>query len=166
MNVSIVELRNMIAEAVKIALRERRITEKKEPKLPAPRSEEEANAQIGRRTRALPGYTAGGQLDFSEPLGTNNRYKRQGASNIGTWTSESKDVDRGPEPARFKELVDILTSHKVPSDEAMKIAQEIISGDESQPLGPPMGNPVEGLDRLIGMVVREELGMRSFSRKR
>lgn len=34
------------------------------------------------------GYQKDEKLDFSQPLGANNLYKRQGASNIGPYTSE------------------------------------------------------------------------------
>lgn len=35
------------------------------------------------------GYQKDEKLDFSEPQGVNNLYRRQGASNIGPYTSES-----------------------------------------------------------------------------
>lgn len=87
MKVSISELRDMVAEAVRRTVSEA----KKKPKELPPQSEESVIAQRDRHVRALPGYAHGEVLDMSKPLGRKNRAKRQGASNMGNWTSESRD---------------------------------------------------------------------------
>jgi len=64
MKISLDELKKIVAEAIK------NVEELKEKVRPD-------------------GYKADDNMDFSMPS-QNNRYKRQGASNMGTWTSESK----------------------------------------------------------------------------
>ena len=85
MKLNIVELREMVAQAVRRTMREA-----KKAKLPAERSEESVAAQRDRHVRALPGYAHSKPLDMSKPLGKRSKVKRQGASNIGGWTSESR----------------------------------------------------------------------------
>jgi len=104
MKLSIVELRDMVAEAVRRTVREA----KKAPKLPAAQSEESVVAQRDRQVRGLPGYAHSTPLDMSKPLGPRNLVRRQGASNIGNWTSEATDVGRFTRPGRVSELLDIL----------------------------------------------------------
>jgi hypothetical protein len=82
---NIIELRDMVAQAVRQTVREA-----KKAKLPAERSEESVIAQRERQVRGLPGYAHSSPLDMSKPLGKRNRARRQGASNIGNWTSESR----------------------------------------------------------------------------
>ena len=84
MKLNIIELRDMVARAVRQTVREA-----KKAKLPAERSEESVIAQRDRQVRALPGYAHSVPLDMSKPLGKRSRTRRQGASNIGNWTSES-----------------------------------------------------------------------------
>ncbi|HEU5118679.1 MAG TPA: hypothetical protein VFT74_18945 [Isosphaeraceae bacterium] len=86
MKISISEFRDMIAEAVRRTVSEA----KKKPKLTAPQSEESILAQRDRQVRGLPGYAHGEVLDMSKPLGKRNRAKKQGAANMGNWTSESR----------------------------------------------------------------------------
>lgn len=85
MKINIVELREMVARAVRLSLSEAR-----KAKLPAARSEESVEAERGRHVRGLPGYAHSEPLDMSRPLGRRSRTRRQGASNIGNWTSESR----------------------------------------------------------------------------
>jgi hypothetical protein len=100
MKITITEFRDMIAEAVR-----RTVQEARKPKEVPPRSEESVLAQRDRQVRALPGYAHGNVLDMSKPLGKRNRTKKQGAANIGGWTSESrggrplgKPTPRKPKP--------------------------------------------------------------------
>lgn len=86
MKVSITEFRDMVAEAVRRTVREA----KKKPRDVAPRSEESIAAERDRHVRGMPGYAHGDVLDMSKPLGKDNLAKRQGAANMGNWTSESK----------------------------------------------------------------------------
>lgn len=85
MKISILELREMVARAVRQTVREA-----KAPKLPAQRSEESVMSQRDRQVRGLPGYAHSTPHDMSKPLGKRSRTRRQGASNIGNWTSESR----------------------------------------------------------------------------
>jgi hypothetical protein len=87
MKISIIELRDMVAKAVRQTVNEA----KKKPKLTASRSAESNAAIKANATKGLPGYNhaENNLLDMSKPLGKNNRAKMQGASGIGNWTSES-----------------------------------------------------------------------------
>ncbi len=86
MKISITEFRDMVAEAVRRTVREA----KKKPKELPQRSEESIEAQRERQTRAT-GYRHAAVLDMSRPLGKNNLAKKQGATGMGNWTSESVD---------------------------------------------------------------------------
>jgi len=99
MKVSITELRSMIVEAVRRTVSEA----KKKPKLAAPQSEESINAARARQLQGLPGYQHGEVLDMSKPLGKANLLKRQGATGIGNWTSESLSPD-SPRDVKFEAI--------------------------------------------------------------
>jgi hypothetical protein len=86
MRINVIELRDMIATAVRQTIAEAR----KKPKIAAARSEESIAAQRERQLRGLPGHAHGRALDMSKPLGKRNLVKRQGASGMGNWTSESR----------------------------------------------------------------------------
>lgn len=85
MKITMTEFRDMVAEAVR-----RTVQEARKPKEVPPRSEESIAAQRDRQVRGLPGYAHGEVLDMSKPLGKRSRTKRQGAANMGGWTSESR----------------------------------------------------------------------------
>ncbi len=92
MKVSILELREMVAQAIRLTLTEAKSKKKKVvPPLPPMRSKSSIDSQKERQIRALPGRTHGGVLDMSQPLGKKSLTKRQGASGIGGWTTESRD---------------------------------------------------------------------------
>lgn len=110
MKVNIIELRDMIAAAVR-----QTVAEAKKPKLAAPRSEESISAERDRRLTGLPGYAHGDVLDMSKPLGRKNLAKRQGNANMGGWTSEGRIVE-GPDVAPIKrefhrKIIDLLNKH-------------------------------------------------------
>ena len=75
----------MVAAAVKQTIAEA----KKKPKILPQHSEESVAANRSRATKGLPGYAHSDVLDLSKPLGKKNLAKRQGATGMGNWTSES-----------------------------------------------------------------------------
>ena len=89
MKVSITELRDMVAEAVRRTLAEAPKKGSKRPPKDIPMVSDET--ELERRDRHVrgTGYSHANVLDFSKPLGPNNIVKRQGASGIGGWTAES-----------------------------------------------------------------------------
>lgn len=50
-------------------------------------------AELRRRDRAVrgTGYSHSNSSDFSQPLGADNLYRRQGAANFGNYTAEGRD---------------------------------------------------------------------------
>ena len=143
MKTSITEFRDMVAAAVRHTLAEA----KRKPKEIAPRSEESIQAQRDAQLRGLPGYEHGEVLDLSKPLGKRNRAKKQGAANIGNWTSES---------ARHGTVVDVLESNGIQGSDAAAIAEEIVLRLETLESDPK----VEAVRRLVRMIVREEIRVR------
>lgn len=183
MRISIIELREMVAQAVRQTVREA-----KAPKIPAERSEESVMAQRDRHVRGLPGHAHSTPLDMSKPLGKRSRAKRQGASNIGNWTSESRGgrlmgglPKRPAAPAlppqapstdpKVGPLVHMLIKGGVPRERATELARKIISNGMVDPaqngLSDPAALGMEGRSRrfraeaavrkLVGMIVDEEI---------
>jgi len=112
MKISIMEFRDMIAEAVKRTVSEA----KKKPKMAASRSEESINAERDRHVRGLPGYQHGGHndvLDLSEPLGPNSCTKKQGASNMGGWTSEQTELAGDQRVEAIRALVRMIVREEI-----------------------------------------------------
>jgi hypothetical protein len=172
MKLNIIELRDMVARAVRQTLREA-----KKAKLPAERSEESIASQRDRQVRALPGYAHSTPLDMSKPLGKRSRTRRQGASNIGNWTSESAaHASKGMPHGRRQESLlsainDVLVRHGLHHGDSMAAAREIMSVIRQNP-GHGMVDPAShGMDdpselgvsseaairKLVGMVVDEEV---------
>ena len=85
MKLSIVELRDMVADVVAEALTEGRGRKPKEVPMRTPES---VAAERDRKVRGMPGYFHSEANDFSRPLGPANLVKRQGQSGMGGWTSE------------------------------------------------------------------------------
>lgn len=172
MKLNILELRDMVAQAVRQTMREA-----KKAKLPAERSEESVIAQRDRQVRGLPGFAHSKPLDMSKPLGKRSRTKRQGASNIGNWTSEaafrhtpaSADPVTNTPSGQRERFIQVMVSNGVDPKLAKKIASQAIvdSGDD-------MGDPGQlGIDdrgiqerairKLVGMVVDEEVRVRRYA---
>lgn len=172
MRITMTEFRDMIANAVRRTVREAR-----KPKEVPPRSEDSVLAQRDRQVRSLPGYAHGDVLDMARPLGRRNRVKRQGAANMGGWTSEAREgrspgkptlrqpapqdgggdeagtdpsID-GPVSGPDARLMDILTANGVPFDRAQRIVQQF------QQAASPQGAQTEAVRRLVRMIVREEI---------
>lgn len=157
MKITITEFRDMVAAAVR-----RTVAEARKPKEIASRSEESIQAQRDAQLRGLPGYAHGEVLDMSKPLGKRNRTKKQGASNMGNWTSESRlreadgieDMPAVAPDSRAKGmLLQTLQRHGIPFDKAQKIADELYANDAAQ----GYDAKTEGLRRLVRMVVREQI---------
>lgn len=89
MKVSITELRDMVASAIRQTVTEAKKGSKRPPKEVPMRTDEVELAQRDRHVRGMPGYSHSQANDFSKPLGPANLAKRQGASGMGGWTSES-----------------------------------------------------------------------------
>lgn len=111
MKIKITELRDMVAEVVR-----RTITEapkkgsKRAPKDIPMRTDDAELEQRDRHVRAT-GYSHSDVNDFSKPLGTHNRYKRQGAANMGGWTSES--VRQKIKELQIRKLVRMIVGEEV-----------------------------------------------------
>jgi len=165
MKLSIVELRDMVAQAVRQTVREA-----KKARLPAERSEESVVAQRDRQVRALPGYAHSKPLDMSKPLGRRNRVKRQGAANFGAWTSESRGgraiplrspAPRAPAPTTGDEggagtdnrLLNIMIMNGVPPEQAQRIARQYQAG----PTEARRFYAETAVRKLVGMIVDEEV---------
>lgn len=179
MKISMTEFRDMVAEAIR-----RTVTEaKRKPKEIAPRSEESILAQRDAMVRGLPGYAHGNVLDMSTPLGKRNKVKKQGAANMGNWTSEGRlrenDPDEDPGDAEATHdhseqgdfdrpssvLMQILQRNGVPFDRAQKIVSQFrVDNPESQGLDDPSELGIEerneAVRRLVRMIVREEIRVR------
>lgn len=97
MKVGIVQLREMVASAVRAAVTEVRKRGPGRKKDIPPRTPEAEKARQERAIRALgpgggnnAGYQHSGPNNFAEPLGDDSIYRRQGASGMGGWTGESR----------------------------------------------------------------------------
>lgn len=169
MKITITEFRDMVAEAVR-----RTVQEARKPKEVPPRSEESVLSQRDRQVRGLPGYAHGNVLDMARPLGKRSRTKKQGAANMGGWTSESRGSQTLAEPAPRSvpapqdngasasgmsgggggpdaRLMNILTTNGVPFDRAQRIVTQF------QQTASPMEARTEAVRRLVRMIVREEI---------
>lgn len=179
MKITITEFRDMIAEAVR-----RTIAEAKKPKEVAPRSEESILAQRDAQVRGLPGYSHGNVLDMSKPLGKRNRAKKQGAANMGGWTSEGRrlremdldnpgggrgagDEDPGDAEATRAHgqqgdfdrpssmLMQIMQRNGIPYDKAQKIVSQYrVNDPASQGLDDPSELGIEERNESIRRLVR------------
>lgn len=112
MKVSVSELRDMVAEAVRRTLEEApKKGSKRAPKEIPPQSEE---TELETRDRAVrgTGYSHSDPMDFSKPLGPLNTYKRQGASNMGGWTAEAI-VRRKIKEMQIRKLVRMIVGEEV-----------------------------------------------------
>lgn len=183
MKLTIIELRDMVAQAVRQTIREA----KRAPKTPAARSEESIRAERDRHVRGLPGYAHSEPLDMSKPLGKRNRVRRQGAANIGNWTSESRGgrtmrlrtqpaddgsdyVERGPLDHSIEEP-NAGTSHRPGgTPDAAKLwkilTQNGVTSDKASAIVAQFGNSAfesrrlrseHALRKLVRMVVAEEV---------
>lgn len=113
MKISITELRDMVAETVSRVLAEAPKKGSKRPPKDIPqRTEESEQEQRDRQVKALPGYAHSEVSDFSKPLGPLNRYKRQGAANIGGWTAEAI-VRRKIKEMQIRKLVRMIVGEEV-----------------------------------------------------
>lgn len=179
MKITITEFRDMVAEAVRRTVREAR-----KPKEVPPRSEESVLSQRDRQVRGLPGYAHGNVLDMSKPLGKRNRTKRQGAANMGGWTSEGRRIregdsdnpgggvgsgDNDPGDAEASRahraqgdsdrptsrLMDILLANGVPFDRAQKIARQFrVNEPAGQGLDDPSELGIEERNEAVRRLVR------------
>lgn len=96
----------MVSQAVRKVVAEAA----RKPKEVPSRSEESIMAQRDRHVRGLPGYAHGDlPLDMSTPLGKKSRTKRQGASGIGNWTTESKRMSE----EAIKKLVEMIVAEEI-----------------------------------------------------
>jgi hypothetical protein len=112
MKVSITELRDMVAEAVRRSLSEApKKGSKRAPKDIPMRSEEAELEQRDRAVRGMPGYSHSNVNDFSQPLGPLNLAKRQGASGMGGWTSEA--ITRRIKEMQIRKLVRMIVGEEV-----------------------------------------------------
>lgn len=171
MKITMTEFRDMVAEAVRRTVSEA----KRKPKEIAPRSEESIQAQRDAQVRALPGYEHGEVLDMSKPLGKRNRLKRQGAANMGNWTSEGRrlremESDGGGGAAGQRDagrpssmLMQVLQRNGVPFDKAQRIVSQFrVNDPSSQGLDDPseLGIEEQAVRKLVRMIVREEIRVR------
>ena len=157
MRVNVSELREMIAEAVRQTVREA----KKAKEVP-PVADEVIHAQRERMTRGLPGYALSKVLDMSKPLGRKSLPKRQGASNMGSWTSESVLREDESMQSKVAVLVPILVQGGVPQDKAQELAKKIVAQMNPATGGTTgLSNPsslgMESIRKLVRMVVGEEV---------
>lgn len=117
MKMKITELRDIVAEAVRRSLAEApKKGSKRAPKVVPPSSEEAEDVRRQNATRGLPGYGQSDVNDFSKPLGDMNIVKRQGASNMGGWTSESTtigDIRRRIGEMQIRRLVRMIVGEEV-----------------------------------------------------
>lgn len=112
MKIRITELRDMVAEAVRRTLAEApKKGSKRAPKDVPMRSEESEVEQRDRNVRGT-GYSHSDVNDFSKPLGPLNRYKRQGAANIGGWTSEAL-IKQKIKEMQIRKLVRMIVGEEV-----------------------------------------------------
>lgn len=112
MKISITELRDIVAAAVRQTLSEApKKGSKKAPKDIPMRSEEAELEVRDRAVRGMPGYAHSNVNDFSAPLGPLNRYKRQGAAGMGGWTSEA--ITRRIKEMQIRKLVRMIVGEEV-----------------------------------------------------
>jgi len=168
MKVSITEFRDMVAEAVRRTLREA-----KKKDIPQ-RSEESIAAERDRKIRALPGYAHGKVLDMSKPLGKRNLAKRQGASNMGNWTSESALPDMKIDNDQWEAITKILAAQGMDRNTAIQTAAKILKTQRHASVDPAqhgLDDPsalgieakriqVEAVRQLVRMIVDEEVRVR------
>lgn len=168
MKLNIIELRDMVADAVRQVVREA----KKDPKLPAPRSEESIAAERKRRLTGLPGYANCDVLDMSKPLGKRNLAKRQGQANTGNWTSEAVQLAE-PSQQRVQlsvgELIDLVTGTGADAESATAAVNRWL---EKRGMVDPVANGLndptelgieaknEAIRHLVRLVVAEEIRVR------
>lgn len=166
MKITIVELRDMIAEAVRRTVREGK---KKVREIPQ-QSEESVLAQRDRHVRALPGYSHGNVLDMSKPLGKKNLLKRQGASGMGNWTSESAGIlpEAPPGDENLQGVITVLQANGMEGTTAKRVADEIMKKMRHASVDPAehgLDDPSElnierrneGVRALVRMIVDEEI---------
>ncbi len=119
MKISITELRDMVAEAVRRTIAEApKKGSKRAPKDVPARSEESELQQRDRHVRGLKGYSHSDVNDFSKPLGPASLPKRQGASGMGGWTSESTtvgEIRRKIAEMQIRRLVRMIVGEEVRS---------------------------------------------------
>lgn len=163
MKINISELRDMVAEAVRRTVAEA----KKKPKELPQRSEESIAAERERQLKALPGYAHGNVLDMSKPLGKKNRYKAQGASNMGNWTSESRLFEAGGSFSLSQEEIALITkalSCLIDLDDGGKVTAQCKQLQQKLQSAPQdaisVAQKVEGIRALVRMVVGEEIKVR------
>lgn len=113
MKISILELRDMVAGAISEAKRGKRA-----PKEVPQRTPESEAEQRDRQVRGT-GYSHADVLDFSRPLGPANIVKRQGASGMGNWTSESAQTKilRKIHEMQIRKLVRMIVAEEIGADE-------------------------------------------------
>lgn len=112
MKISVTELRDMVAEAVRRTLKEApKKGSKRAPKEIRHRSVESEVEQRDRNVRAT-GYSHADAFDFSKPLGDKNLAKRQGASGMGGWTSEAV-VRQKIKEMQIRKLVRMIVGEEV-----------------------------------------------------
>lgn len=100
MKLRITELRDLVADAVRRTVSEARA--KSRGKGIPSRTDE---SELARRSKATKGtgYSHADKSNFSRPLGHKNLYRRQGASNLGNYTAES----------RLRAMVDMIVAEEV-----------------------------------------------------
>lgn len=111
MKIGLRQLESMVAEAVKRTVAEAKAKGRKPKEIPM-RSPESVKAQKDNRTKGLPGYTDAPAADeYSQPLGDDNLYRRQGQSNMGGWTAEA--VLRKMREAQLRRVIRGMVERKV-----------------------------------------------------
>jgi hypothetical protein len=161
MKITMLEFRDMVAEAVRRTIGEA----KKKTKVTAPRSEESIAAQRDRQVRALPGYAHGEVLDMSKPLGKKNRAKRQGASGIGNWTSEAfVREDLGPDAVTitWPGSDGQSLSMDVRGNSVQGMIQALVDAGvpQNQIKTTPANSKIEAIQMLVRKIVDEEIRVR------
>ena len=111
MKIGLRQLESMVAEAVRRTVSEAKAKGRKPKEIPM-RSPESIEAQKERRKKGLPGYTEAGPGDeYSQPLGDDNLYKRQGQANMGGWTAEA--VLRKMREAQLRKVIRAMVERRV-----------------------------------------------------
>lgn len=112
MKVSITELRDMVAEAVRRTLDEAPAKGSKRAPKDIPMVSDETDLEQRDRHVRGTGYSHSNVNDFSKPLGKDNLLKRQGAANMGGWTSEAK-VRQKIKEMQIRKLVRMIVGEEV-----------------------------------------------------
>jgi hypothetical protein len=112
MKISVTELRDMVAEAVRRTLDEAPKKGSKRPPKDIPQRSEESELETRDRAVRGTGYSHSDVNDFSRPLGAANIVKRQGASNMGGWTAEAI-VRRKIKEMQIRKLVRMIVGEEV-----------------------------------------------------